>query len=152
MNSFQFLRLDHLDSSLKPYRRMRGCSPPRGGWLKAIRVALGLSIPQLAARSGCSAGRVSRAERAEANGRISLGQLSEIAAALDCELCYVLVPKSSLRATIEAQADKIARDDVMSVNHTMSLDNKTVSKAFLKRQIAEAKSELLLGNWRWLWI
>lgn len=151
MGSFQFVRLDHLDSSLKRYRRLRGFAPPDGGWLRAIRVALGLSISQLASRSGRTAGQLSRAERVEANGRISLRQLSEIAADLDCELSYVLIPKSSLRETIETQAERIARDEAMSVYHSMSLDNKTVSKTFLKRQIAEAKSELLLGNWRWLW-
>ena len=57
---------------------------PKGGWIRAIRDALGMSSRQLASRLGVSQSRVTPLERAEAHGGATLKTLKEAAEALDC--------------------------------------------------------------------
>jgi len=70
---------------------------PRQGWLRALRENAGLSTRDLAAHLGVSQPAVIYNERAEVAGTISLAQLSRIAAALGCDVRYVMIPRVALR-------------------------------------------------------
>src|SRR5271170_6612071 len=112
------LPLQQLDKALSPWRSLAR-SRPSGGWLRAIRQALGMTTRQLAKSVGVTQAAVVDAERTEAKGDITLATLQRYAAALGCELSYALVPKRSLRDTLEDRADHIARDQVSRVRHSM---------------------------------
>lgn len=126
-------------------------APPRGGWLKAIRTALGITTRQFAARVGLAHSTIVEAEQGEGAGTISLNQLRRLADALDCDLRYVLVPRTPLAARIDAQAESKARERVASIAHTMALEAQGTGSEFHKQQVAEAKDELLRGRRSKLW-
>jgi len=144
------LPLRQLDTSLGPWRSLPG-SRPSGGWLRAIRQALGITTRQLALSVGVTQSAVVDTERTEARGDITLNTLQRYAAALDCELRYVLVPKRPLQEMIEERADRIARDQVSRVRHSMALEDQHTGKDNQERDVAELKRKLLEGRRSRLW-
>jgi predicted DNA-binding mobile mystery protein A len=144
------LALHQLDESLDKWRVLPR-SRPGGGWLRAMRQALGMTTRQLAKSVGVTQAAVVDAERTEAKGDITLATLQRYAAALGCELSYALVPKRSLRDTLEERADHIARDQVSRVRHSMALEDQLTSKTHLEREVAELKRKLLEGKRSRLW-
>ena len=67
---------------------------PAAGWLRTVREALGLTLADLAQRLGNSPPAVRSFEQAEAEDRITLASLRRAAAAMGCEVIYVLVPRT----------------------------------------------------------
>src|SRR6185437_11249409 len=106
-------------------------------WLRAIRQALGMTTRQLATSVGVTQAAVVDVERTEARGDITLATLQRYAAALGCELNYALVPKRSLRETVEERADHLAREQVARVRHSMALEEQLTSQNHLEREVAE---------------
>lgn len=145
------LLLEQIDRALGQAREAKLPGPPRGGWLRSIREALGMTTRQLARRAGMSLTALQTAERNEATGAIGLAQLKRVAAALDCEVRYVLVPRAPLKTVLQARADALARAQVESVAHSMSLEAQSTDTAFVERQIAELRDELLRGRRSKLW-
>ena len=145
------LILQQLDRSLRVAADHPPPAPPRGGWLKAVRTALGVSTRQLAARLGATHSAIVQAEKSEAGGSISLAQLRRRAEALDCELHYVLIPRTPLAERVDAQADRKARERVATISHTMTLEAQDTGNEFQRQQIAAAKDELLRGRRSRLW-
>src|SRR5690349_19037310 len=139
------LPIEHLDKALAGWRSLDG-SRPRMGWLRAIREALGMTTRQMARRVGVTQNAVSIAERSEARNDISLATLQRYAAALECELVYALVPKRSLEALLEERADRIARDQVSRVRHSMALEDQSTSRRVADREVAEVRQRLLDGK------
>ncbi|MBD5804149.1 hypothetical protein AZOA_35920 [Azoarcus sp. Aa7] len=147
----QKLRLEQTSRMLASFEPLRGKKAPPGGWLQAIRTALGLTVRQQALRAGIAGPTLHKAEKAEAEERITVAQLRKLAAALDCELVYGLVPRQSLQETLEAQADRVAKAEVLGVTHTMSLEQQRPSDAFVAAQLADRREQLIAGNWSKLW-
>ena len=69
---------------------------PAGGWIRAVREALGMSAPQFAERLGVARQTAQEQEQNEIDGSIRLSTLRRAAEALDCQLVYAFVPKPSL--------------------------------------------------------
>ena len=150
-SDFNRLRLEQIEQALEPYLALRGRSAPAGGWLKAIREALGRPLRGQAARLHISAPTLLKSEAAEARDRITLGQLRKLAAGLDCELIYALVPREPLSKVVEAQAEQMAQKQVLGVAHSMGLEDQRPSEEFLEKQIAASRRALLEGSWARLW-
>lgn len=123
MNSrFRKLRLSQLDRTLQIERDL----PPRpsGGWLLAVREALGLSLSEVGRRLNTPRQQVQYWERAEVADRITLSTLRRAAEAMDCEFVYVIVPKTgSFTQLATRSARERAVRDVESVAHTMALED-----------------------------
>ena len=68
-----------------------------------------MSARQLAERVGVQVSTLLGAEHNEASGSISLRQLRRVADALDCDVRYVLVPRSPLCERVERRAEAFAR-------------------------------------------
>jgi predicted DNA-binding mobile mystery protein A len=66
---------------------------PKGGWIRAVRQARGLSLQGLAKRLGIQRQNVLQFEKSEERGHILLWNLKRIAEAMDCELVYAIIPK-----------------------------------------------------------
>jgi predicted DNA-binding mobile mystery protein A len=139
-----------LDKTLESWRALPR-SRPSGGWLRAVRQALGMTTRQLAKAVGVTQAAVADAERTEARCDITLATLQRYAAALDCEVVYALVPKRSLQETVHARADRIAHDQLARVSHSMTLEDQSTRNAHLERQIAELRRKLLEGKRSRLW-
>ena len=80
------------------------------GWIKEIRLALGMSAAQLARRLKVRQSTVAKLEKSEAEETISLQSLRKAAEALDCTLVYAFVPRTSLEACVQAQARLRAKE------------------------------------------
>jgi len=127
--------------------------PPRG-WIKAIREALGMTTAQLAARMGVAQPRIAQLEKQEAERAVNLQSLERAAEALDCRLVYFLVPTGSLEDRILTQADRVAAQQLASVDQTMRLEKQGVSdskqqdalKAKITTYLLERPSRLWQGK------
>jgi predicted DNA-binding mobile mystery protein A len=120
---------------------------PRGGWIRAIRDALGMPAAELGRRLNVTHSAVFELERSERAGTIKLNSLRRAAEALDCTLVYALVPKRGLDVTVQSQAEGIADDDLRYVEQTMALEDQAVEVT------ARARDELVqrLLDTRGLW-
>lgn len=127
-HEFRQLRLSQLDRNLSSARSL----PPRpsGGWIAAVREALGFSLADIGQIVRVPRQNVQKFERAEANDRITLATLRRVADAMGCELVYVLVPKSGSFAELAEQPTRErATHDAKSVLHTMALENQKPENA-----------------------
>ena len=122
---------------------------PARGWIRAIRDALGMSSRQLATRMGQSQPAVSQLEHSEVDDRITLATLRRAADALECDLVYALVPRTTLDDTVRRRARSLARRDVASVDQTMRLEAQSLDPQLLDDRIEDYASRLLDGRRLW---
>jgi predicted DNA-binding mobile mystery protein A len=128
-NEFRTLRLQQLDRTLKAFRAAAKNPRPQKGWLRAIREAAGISASEVARILKTSRGLPAQLEKAEAEDRITLKSLRAAANALGCDLVYALVPKeASLRKLVEERARAQAKRQVLSVEHSMALEDQAVGR------------------------
>jgi predicted DNA-binding mobile mystery protein A len=83
------------------------------------------------------------AEKNEAKGTIQLNTLSKLADALDCEVIYALVPRTTLQRTVEQQAERMASDLVSRVANSMKLEDQGTSRAEELHSIDSMKAEII---------
>jgi len=123
-DEFRDLRLRQLTRSLSAFEAAKQETRPQRGWLRAIREGLGLSLDDVGKRLGQSRRRIQEFEEAEKRDRITLDSLRRVAAALDCEFVYAIVPKSgTITELAERRARAQATEDVLDVEHSMALEN-----------------------------
>lgn len=109
---------------------------PRGGWIRAIRDALGMPRHELGRRMGVGEKRVMQLESGEAKGKLTLESLARAAEALDCELVVALVPRRSLEKTVNDRRMQLAASWLKSrALHTMAMENQAVSPKDLPSQL-----------------
>ena len=145
------LRRRQVDRALRRARVLRSLSAPERGWIREVRSALGMTTRQLGRRLGISQSAVVQMEKAEEEGTISLNALRRAAAALDCSVAYVLLPKQSLEATVRARAQALAAQMVRRVDDSMALEAQAVGKEFVARRAEELAEELIRRLDRGLW-
>ncbi len=140
-----------LDQVLARWRNADLPSRPPYGWVRAIRDALGLSASAFARRLGMSHAGVRKLELAEAGDAITLASLRKLANALDCELQYALVPRTSLDAMLTSRARQVAGERINPVAHSMALEDQSTDVAMNKVQLELLVKEILAGSRRELW-
>jgi len=139
----------HLDARLRPYRSLTSDPTPHRGWIRAVRDALGMSSTELAARMGLSQSRIPEIERSEVAGALKLDTLERAAHALDCDLVYALVPRTTLEESVRAQARRKAEARLASIRHNMRLEDQTVGQDDTDDLVGDLADELI--DRRGLW-
>lgn len=125
---------------------------PAGGWVQAIREALGMGQGQLASRLNISRQSVQGLERAEADRRITLDSLDRLAGAMGCRVVYALVPENgSLDEIRERRARTVAESLLKPTTHSMALEAQGVTVRERDRHLELLVDELLRGSTRKLW-
>jgi predicted DNA-binding mobile mystery protein A len=81
-------------------------------------------------------------EANEKNESITLASLRRVAAALDAELVYAIVPRKNLRDSIAARAREVAAERVAPVAHSMKLESQGLSDKELRERIEELAREI----------
>jgi predicted DNA-binding mobile mystery protein A len=147
----QHLKLEQIQRQLEAFAPLLKLQRPRQGWLKLVRAALGRTERQQAGMLGISGPALHKAEKSEAEDRITLGQLRRLADGLECELVYALVPRRPLQEAVQQRAHAIACAEVFSVAHSMELDGRRPAESTLRRQVKRRAEELLSGRWSVLW-
>lgn len=146
------LKRMQLADALKPYPSPQNAVPPRSGWVRAIREALGMTQAQLGARVGISRQSVQDLEQAEAERRITLDSLDRLAQAMDCRVVYSLVPEhGSLDDVRMRRAQTLAKALLKQTDHTMQLEAQGLSENELERQRKTLAETLLRDKPSKLW-
>jgi len=100
---------------------------PSGGWIRAIRTSLGMSLKQLANRAGMSIANASRIERDEKLGSVTLKTMERISRAMDSEFVFAIVPKADIDKMIELQRKQYLTKKIRNTMAHMSLEDQTIS-------------------------
>ena len=150
-NQFRDLQLEQIDALLASWREAQLSARPRTGWVRAIRESLGMSAAAFARRLGMTHAGVRKLESAEASDVITLASLRKLAQALDCELHYALVPRTSLKQQKHDRAKAVARERLRPMSHSMALEDQAVQEPLNQRQLEMTVKELLEGSGRELW-
>lgn len=151
MGKMKNLRIRQLDEALAPFAELRNRPPPANGWAKALREALGISVRQMSRRTGLSRTSITSAEAGEAKGTVQFDTLEGLADALDCDLVYALVPRTSLAQTLESQARRKAAQLVGRVAESMKLEAQGVADEATEQQVHELAKTLLRDRGRDFW-
>jgi predicted DNA-binding mobile mystery protein A len=139
-----------VDRKLRPWQSLDSTVPP-SGWLKTIRSALGMTTRQLGERLGVTRQAVMDLERREVEHTVTLAALGKAAEAMDCQLVYAIVPRTSLSKILIAEAHAAAEKEIGVIAHSMRLEQQGTSKAEVDRLVTARANELLAGKRRELW-
>lgn len=146
------LKRMQLADALRPYPSPETATAPRGGWVRALREALGMTQAQLGGRAGISRQSVQDFERAEAERRITLESLDRLARAMGCRMVYALVPEGgTLDGLRERRALALAEAQLQPADHSMKLEAQGVTAPERERQRKLLADALLNGSPRKLW-
>ena len=121
-NELLALQRKQLDARLNNATDLRSHKSPRGGWIKSIRTALGMSSTQLGKRLKMTSQGALDLERRERDESITIAKLRETAEALNCDVVVTLVPKTSLEETVQQKAREKALEERNRIVHTMRLE------------------------------
>jgi hypothetical protein len=94
-------QLGELNDAAMAFHVARGTAKNVHGWLRTVRILVGIPAVGAARQIGVVTREIFRRERAEARGVIELQTLRRAAESLGCELVYGLVPKEG---TLSARA------------------------------------------------
>jgi len=148
---FRDLQLQQIHDQLATWKAARLSPRPGSGWVRAIRESLGMTAAAFARRLGMSHAGVRKLESSEVSDAITLGSLRKLAEALDCELQYAWVPRTSLKNMLQSQAETVAHERMQPIAHSMALEDQAVEASLHKLQLAMATKSLLEGSRRELW-
>lgn len=143
INRANKLYLEQIDRKIKAFSGVLPDSKPMGGWIEAVRKAIGMNMRQLATKMNKTPQAIKQIQEREKAGTITLNSLEETAAAMNMKLVYAIVPMetSSLSELIQQQAEKMAKEIVIRANKTMSLEDQKISEKRIKNSIKEISAE-----------
>ena len=151
-NDNRKLMIEQLDKKLAKYAQNGKNGIPMGGWIKAIRTALNISLVQFARILKKSSPTVKGIEEREADKSITLKKLSEAADALNLDLVYGFVPRDgSLEKMIERRAQEVAKEIVMRTSHTMKLEDQENTEERLQKAIKDRADKIKNELPKYLW-
>ena len=141
-----------LADALRPFAATRAAPNPTGGWLRAVREALGMTQGQLAWRLNISRQSVQDFESAEAERRITLESLDRVARAMGCRMVYAVIPEEGSLDDLRTRRAKVVADRLLKpAGHSMKLEAQGVSERERKRQRKLLVENLLRDSPRKLW-
>ena len=135
-------QLDRKLNALREAAARLRSAKPTGGWLRALRRALGMSTGALGHRLELAQQSIVQLEENEKNETITLASLRRVAAGLDAELVYAIVPRKNLRESIATRAREVAAKRVAPVAQSMKLESQGLTENELQERIEELAREL----------
>jgi predicted DNA-binding mobile mystery protein A len=148
----QKLIIEQVDGTLKAFRPLETIVVPENGWINAVRTALKMSLKQFAKRLGITPQSVKEIEQREANGTITLKNLTEAAKVLELKLVYGFIPKEdSLEKMIERRAHEIAIEIVQRTSLSMKLEAQGNSEERIRKNIERKKAEIINTLPKYIW-
>jgi len=98
---------------------------PAGGWLRAVRQALGLAQADVAKNVGISKQAYAQFEHGETKDTLTLASLQRAAEAMDCDLVYYLVPRANSFGELATRLDPTFVH-LQASEHSMALEGQAV--------------------------
>ncbi|MBW8332953.1 MAG: mobile mystery protein A [Prolixibacteraceae bacterium] len=148
----QNLLIEQLDRKMQLLKPLDSVTIPSHGWIFTIRMALRMSLRQLALRMNITAQSMKEIENRESEGGLTLKGLNEVGKALNMRFVYGFIPiDDSIEKMIEKQALKIAKEAVMRTSNSMSLENQENNQIRLEKAIKSRMEEIKNEMPRYLW-
>jgi len=144
----RILRRQQIDRQLALALRQE---EPKGGWLRAIRESLGMSLEAYGRRLGVSRQAANQLEKAEATEAITVKRLRAAADALGCDLVVTIVPRQRLEDTVRQRGLAVAEQRALYLNHTMALEGQALPPDRLQRMVEKTAAELIARGDAALW-
>lgn len=148
----KIIQIDQLEARIKRFYHASELPNPPTGWVRAIRLSLGMSLQQLANKLNITKQSAQEIEIREKEDAITLRSLREAANALDMDLVYGFVPREgSLNNYIDKKARLLAEKIVTRTSTSMKLEdqqntNQRIEKAIEERTLI-IKRELPKALW-----
>lgn len=143
MSIKKLIQWGHSNQIKEAYQFVKELKDPSQGWLFTMREALGMSRAQLARRRSVSRNQISKLERGELKGSVTLGTMMKMADAMNCRFVYAIIPDKDIDEMIEDQAKKKAYSIVKQAGSHMALENQALPKARLQYEIKRVAEELI---------
>lgn len=124
---------------------------PPEGWIATVRRALGMSGAELARRLGVTRARISKAERAEIQGGVTLRTMHAAAEAMGCRFVYAIVPDGRIEDVVAAQARRKAQALVRKASDHMALESQSLSAEQNAAEVERLAREFLRNAPSGLW-
>lgn len=122
------------------------------GWIQSARLALGMSLRQLAERVGVSVTALTNFEKREQTDAVSLATLKKAANAMDMELVYYFKPKDgSIKNAVEKQARKKAQEILNQSNQTMKLEDQETNSSSQELELERLTKDIMSKMPQNLW-
>lgn len=122
------------------------------GWIQSARLALGMSLRQLAERVGVSVSALTNFEKREQADSVSLATLKKAANAMDMELVYYFKPKDgSIKNAVEKQARKKAQEILNQSNQTMKLEDQETNSSSQELELERLTKDIMSKMPQNLW-
>ncbi|WP_158409221.1 mobile mystery protein A [Fimbriimonas ginsengisoli] len=145
-------RRQQLDRQLMPFGPLVAAPTPAGGWVRAIREALGMSLQTFSTRMGLTSRSTAlQIEQAEVEGSITVKRLRAAADALGCDVAIVFVPRIPLTQMTEERAREKAEERVKRVGHSMVMESQGVYGSRLDEIVERTTREILSRGDSRLW-
>ena len=146
------LQLQQLNAKMHAFAALKNIAAPPTGWIKAVRLALGMSLDQLGRKLSITKQSTHAIEEREKDGSVTIKALREAANALDMHLVYGFVPKDgSLDALIDRKAKELAKQIVLRTSNTMKLEDQENSQERIKKAIEERAAAIKSEMPKTLW-
>lgn len=148
----QRLIINQLDQKIRSLYKLHGTEVPEKGWIHSLRRALNMSLRQVGNKLKVTPQALRRLEINEAEGKITLNSLREVAGAMNLKLVYALIPlDGSLQGLINKRAEEVARDIVTRTSQNMKLEDQENSQERIRKAITEKANELKDEMPKFLW-
>lgn len=125
--------LEQIDRRLKKIQAVSSSMKIRPGWLAFMRTALCMPLHILASRAKLTPPTVKKMEDREASGRITLASVNKLAAAMDCEFVYAIIPKTDVKHFLEIKSKEKAISLIKAADIHMTLEDQKVEESFESR-------------------
>ncbi len=110
---------EKLDIKIEMFGKSDETSIPTIGWIKAIRISIGMTLKQLAIKMNVSMQNVNQLEQREKDGAITINKLKETASALNMKLVYGFIPnEGTLQKLYEKRAEQLASESEMKTSNS----------------------------------
>ena len=146
------LALEQLDKKMKKFEELAEIPIPPNGWINLIRNTLNMSLRQLGKRLSITSQSVKEIEMREAEKKITLEKLNEVAEALNLKLVYGFIPKDkSLEKMIENKSLALAKQIVLKTSHSMALEDQQNEPSRIEKAIKERALQIQNEMPKYLW-
>jgi predicted DNA-binding mobile mystery protein A len=124
---------------------------PKKGWIYTLRKALNISTSQLSSKLDAHRSLISRFEKDELTGSITIKSMQKIAKAMQCRFVYAMVPENNVEELIMQQAKLKAKKLVEQTSIQMALEKQALSNNEIQAEIEQLTQELILNMPKNFW-
>ncbi|GAC31062.1 transcriptional regulator, XRE family [Paraglaciecola polaris LMG 21857] len=120
-----------------------GLSMPSEGWLRTVRKALDMSGAQLGRRLGVTRAAISKREKDELSGSITIKSMQQMAESMGCKFVYAIVPETEIEEVVLKRARLKAMQQVRNAGVHMALESQLIAEGKLLAEVERLAKEMI---------